>query len=134
MPRSTQVPAASFSVSSTGLSPAVAELSSSLPLPTKMFQFRGLAHFRVTGLLPAGLSHSEILGSILVCKSPRLIAAYHVFLRLQEPRHPPYALYYFLTFPISPIVDIGTLSHLLKYVNERWSNPRPEWRIRESNP
>ena len=34
MPRSTQVPAASFSVSSTGLSPAVAELSSSLPLPT----------------------------------------------------------------------------------------------------
>ena len=88
----------------------------------------------VTGLLPAGLSHSDICGSSLVCKSPRLIAAYHVFLRLQEPRHPPYALYYFLTFPISPIVDIGTLSHLLKYVDERWSNPRPEWRIRESNP
>ena len=91
-------------------------------------------HCWVTGLLPAGLSHSDIRGSILVCKSPRLIAAYHVFLRLQEPRHPPYALYYFLTFPISPIVVIGTLSHLLKYVNERWSNPRPEWRIRESNP
>ena len=91
----------------------------SFPPPTKMFQFRGLAHFRVTGLLPAGLSHSEILGSILVCKSPRLFAAYHVFLRLQEPRHPPYALYYFLTFPITPIVVIGTLSHLLKYVNER---------------
>ena len=71
----------------------------SFPPPTKMFQFRGLAHFRVTGLLPAGLSHSEILGSILVCKSPRLIAAYHVFLRLQEPRHPPYALTYFL-FPL----------------------------------
>ena len=88
----------------------------------------------VTGLLPAGLSHSEISGSNLVCKSPELFAAYHVFLRLQEPRHPPYALYYFLTFPISPIVVIGTLSHLLKYVNERWSNPRPEWRIRESNP
>ena len=34
MPRSTQVPAASFSVSCTGLSPAMAELSSSLPLPT----------------------------------------------------------------------------------------------------
>ena len=91
-------------------------------------------HCWVTGLLPAGLSHSDIRGSILVCKSPRLFAAYHVLLRLQEPRHPPYALYYFLTFPISPIVDIGTLSHLLKYVNERWSNPRPEWRIRESNP
>ena len=61
----------------------------SFPPPTKMFQFRGLAHFRVLGLLPSGLSHSEILGSILVCKSPRLIAAYHVFRRLQEPRHPP---------------------------------------------
>ena len=91
----------------------------SFPPPTKMFQFRGLAHFRVTGLLPAGLSHSEILGSILVCKSPRLIAAYHVFRRLQEPRHPPYALYYFLTFIITPIVIMMTLSHLLNYVNER---------------
>ena len=72
------------------------------------------------GLLPSGLSHSEISGSNLVCKSPELFAAYHVFLRLQEPRHPPYALYYFLTFPISPIVVIGTLSHLLKYVNVRY--------------
>ena len=34
MPRSTQVPAMSFSGSGTGLSPALAELSSSLPLPT----------------------------------------------------------------------------------------------------
>ena len=91
----------------------------SFPPPTKMFQFRGLAHFRVLGLLPSGLSHSEILGSILVCKSPRLIAAYHVFRRLQEPRHPPYALYYFLTFIITPIVVMMTLSHLLNYVNER---------------
>ena len=91
----------------------------SFPPPTKMFQFRGLAHFRVTGLLPAGLSHSEILGSILVCKSPRLIAAYHVFLRLQEPRHSPYALIYFLTTPHTAYSRVRTLSHLLKYVNER---------------
>ena len=34
MPRSTQVPAVSFSVSGTGLSPALAKLSSFLPLPT----------------------------------------------------------------------------------------------------
>ena len=74
----------------------------SFPPPTKMFQFRGLAHFRVTGLLPAGLSHSEISGSILVCKSPELFAAYHVLLRLQEPRHPPYALAYFLLLSLSP--------------------------------
>ena len=28
----------------------------------------------------------------LVCSSPKLIAAYHVLLRLLESRHPPYAL------------------------------------------
>ena len=69
----------------------------SFPPPTKMFQFRGLASLRMLDLQSNRLSHSEILGSILVCKSPRLIAAYHVLRRLQEPRHPPYALSYFLT-------------------------------------
>src|SRR5437773_10566755 len=39
-----------------------------------------------------GLPHSEILGSQLVCSSPRLIAAYHVLRRLPVPRHPPCAL------------------------------------------
>ena len=39
-----------------------------------------------------GLPHSEILGSKVVCTSPRLIAAYHVLRRLSVPRHPPYAL------------------------------------------
>ena len=73
----------------------------------------------MTGLLPAGLSHSEISGSSLVCKSPELIAAYHVFLRLQEPRHSPYALLHFLIICRVPIVTRQTLSHFLKYVNER---------------
>ena len=36
----------------------------------------------VTGLLPAGLPHSDISGSIRVCQSPELFAAYHVLLRL----------------------------------------------------
>ena len=27
-----------------------------------------------------------------MCSSPKLIAAYHVLLRLIDPRHPPYAL------------------------------------------
>ena len=35
---------------------------------------------------------SVIPGSMLVCSSPRLIAAYHDLLRLLAPRHPPYAL------------------------------------------
>ncbi len=43
-----------------------------------------------------GLPHSEICGSRDICSSPQLFAAYHVLLRLREPRHPPYALLYFL--------------------------------------
>ena len=42
------------------------------------------------------LPHSEIRGSIRICQSPRLIAAYHVLRRLPEPRHPPCALMYFI--------------------------------------
>ena len=63
-----------------------------------MFQFSGFALrlLGVTGLQPAGLPHSEITGSLRVCQSPVLIAAYYVLLRLQEPRHPPCALIYFL--------------------------------------
>ena len=73
----------------------------SLPTGTKMFQFPAFAHFlrSVTGLQPAGLSHSEILGSRVICTFPRLNAAYHVLHRLQEPRHPPYALSYLLSVP-----------------------------------
>ena len=36
--------------------------------------------------------HSEIRGSMLICSSPRLIAACHVLHRLLMPRHSPYAL------------------------------------------
>ena len=49
-------------------------------------------HHTVTGVCPAGFPHSEIAGSQDICSSPTLIAAYHVFLRLLVPRHPPYAL------------------------------------------
>ena len=70
----------------------------SLPTGTKMFQFPAFAlrYCAVTVLQTAGLSHSEILGSKVICTYPGLIAAYHVLHRLREPRHPPYALSYFL--------------------------------------
>ena len=45
---------------------------------------------------PYGFLHSEICGSMDICSSPQLFAAYHVLLRLAEPRHPPYALISFL--------------------------------------
>ena len=42
--------------------------------------------------ISGGFPHSDIHGSILMCSSPWLFAAYHVLLRLLMPRHPPYAL------------------------------------------
>ena len=47
----------------------------------------------MTGVLPAGFPHSDIQGSQIICISPWLFAAYHVFLRLSVPRHPPCALF-----------------------------------------
>ena len=49
-------------------------------------------HVWITGVFPAGFPHSEISGSMVICTSPKLIAAYHVFHRLLVPRHPPCAL------------------------------------------
>ena len=40
-----------------------------------------------------GFPHSDICGSLVICTSPQLFAAYHVFRRLLVPRHPPYALF-----------------------------------------
>ena len=72
----------------------------SLPAGTKMFQFPAFAsvitRIRMSGLQPDGFSHSDICGSGVICTSPQLFAAYHVLHRLWEPRHPPYALFFFL--------------------------------------
>ena len=46
----------------------------------------------VTEVSSAGFPHSDICGSQPICSSPQLFAAYHVFLRLLVPRHPPCAL------------------------------------------
>ena len=54
----------------------------SLPAPTQMFQFSAFASLRITSLQLVRFPHSEICGSICICQSPQLIAAYHVFLRL----------------------------------------------------
>ena len=63
-----------------------------------MFQFRRfptytyLIQCTLTRYCRAGFPHSEISGSMLICSSPKLIAAYHVFHRLPVPRHSPCAL------------------------------------------
>ena len=48
--------------------------------------------YTVTEVYSAGFPHSDICGSMDICSSPQLFAAYHVFLRLLVPRHPPCAL------------------------------------------
>ena len=64
-----------------------------------MFQFRRfptytyLIQCTLHGYCPCGLPHSEISGSMDICSSPKLIAAYRVLHRLLMPRHSPCALY-----------------------------------------
>ena len=47
---------------------------------------------RILEVCSSRFPHSEISGSMDICSSPKLFAAYHVFHRLLVPRHPPYAL------------------------------------------
>ena len=49
-------------------------------------------HCTLTEVFSAGFPHSDISGSMDICSSPKLFAAYHVFHRLLVPRHPPCAL------------------------------------------
>ena len=48
---------------------------------------------RILEVCSSGFPHSDISGSMDICSSPKLFAAYHVFHRLLVPRHPPYALF-----------------------------------------
>ncbi len=60
-----------------------------------MFQFRRFpSHtYLIQCEIPCGgFPHSEISGSMLICSSPKLIAAYRVLHRLLMPRHSPCAL------------------------------------------
>ena len=75
-------------------SPLLAEsLLFSSPAGTEMFQFPAFAP-PPGGNAPAGagLPHSDIAGSMRICRSPTLFAACHVLLRSREPRHPSCAL------------------------------------------
>ena len=49
-------------------------------------------HHTTTEVFSARFPHSDISGSMDICSSPKLFAAYYVFHRLLVPRHPPCAL------------------------------------------
>ena len=55
-------------------------------------------HRTVTASSAAGFPHSDIHGSMPVCDSPWLFAAYRVLLRRMVPGHPPCALCSLITF------------------------------------
>ena len=63
-----------------------------------MFQFRAFPPYTyfvqctVLEYCSSGFPHSEISGSMRMCRSPELIAACRVLLRLLMPRHSPCAL------------------------------------------
>ena len=61
---------------------------SSAGLPTYGY----FIHHRLTEYCSAVFPHSDIRGSMLICSSPQLFAAYHVLHRLLMPRHSPCAL------------------------------------------
>ena len=58
-------------------------------------------HVWIHGVRPCGLPHSDIPGSMDICSSPRLFAAYHVLHRLSVPRHPPCALFAYSSAPFA---------------------------------
>ena len=55
----------------------------------------------------AGFPHSDISGSMDICSSPKLFAAYHVFHRLLVPRHPPCALISLTTARVHSVGRFG---------------------------
>ena len=59
-----------------------------------------------------GFPHSDIHGSMDICSSPWLFAAYHVFHRLLVPRHPPCAL---LRLTLLPVIYSVSDRRLLRF-------------------
>ena len=64
-----------------------------------------------------GFPHSEITGSKRVCRSPMLIAAYHVLHRLLMPRHPLCALTSLTKSNFGQLIDFSILLRSLPYAN-----------------
>ena len=75
----------------------------------------------LTGVCPAGFPHSDICGSMCICHSPQLFAAYHVFHRLLVPRHSPCALFaFFLSIYLDFSIRLVNLSILFSIQFSRY--------------
>ena len=62
----------------------------------------------LTEVCSAGFPHSDISGSMDICSSPKLFAAYHVFHRLLVPRHPPCALFRLTIHKKCSVISYGS--------------------------
>ena len=102
-PRSARTPVWALSISLAATYGITFVFSSSgyLDVSVHRVPFIRLCIYRMmTEVFSAGFPHSDICGSRLICSSPQLFAAYHVFRRLSVPRHPPCALSCLTCFPI----------------------------------
>ena len=77
-----------------------------------------------------GFPHSEICGSMDICSSPQLIAAYHVFLRLLVPRHPPCAL---ISLTFSRRHSVGSTRYRFSFIRTISALPFVKRRHRHKN-
>ena len=94
-PRSARTPVWALPVSLAATSGITVVFSSSgyLDVSVHRVPFLNLCiGLRIPEVCSGGFPHSDISGSLDICSSPKLFAAYHVFHRLLVPRHPPYAL------------------------------------------
>ena len=72
----------------------------------------------IPGVCPGGFPHSDISGSMDICSSPKLFAAYHVFHRLLVPRHPPCALFCLASSDAIALTSDGLLVFFLSLLSQ----------------
>ena len=96
-----------------------------LDVSVQAVPFRNLwIQLRMTELWSVGFPHSEISGSMRMCRSPKLIAACHVLRRLLMPRHSPCALSSLTSRPIAETLVLE-LCRLIQDTSSR--NCVPFW-------
>ena len=109
-PRSARTPVWAFSISLAATLEIEFSFFSSGYLDVSVHRVPGVwlwIHHTSHEVCSCRFPHSEIHGSMDICSSPWLFAAYHVFHRLLVPRHPPCALIsltkYLLSFRLSTL-------------------------------
>ena len=112
-PRSARTPVWALSVSLAATTEITVVFFSSGYLDVSVHRVPGFnlwIQLKSTKVFLVRFPHSDICGSMCICHSPQLFAAYHVFLRLLVPRHPPCALRCFTNVNLSILtlhVDIA---------------------------